>query len=77
VIDDVGAQAAFSPAGRWFAARMEHDRGVLLWDRERDRQHRLRNWQLCGWYREQPWLSRREGDMPLALPAVLGHDDDD
>jgi hypothetical protein len=77
VIDDVGAQAAFSPAGRWFAARMEHDRGVLLWDRERDRQHRLRNWQLCGWYREQPWLSRREGDMPLALPAVLGRDDDD
>lgn len=76
-IDGVDAQAAFSPGGRWFAARMEHDRGVLLWDRERDRQHRLRDWQLCGWYREQPWLSRREGDMPLALPAVLGRDDDD
>jgi hypothetical protein len=77
VIGGAGAQAAFSPAGRWFAAGMDSERGVLLWDRERDRKHRLRGWQLCGWYGEQPWLSRREGDMPLALPAVLGHDDDD
>jgi hypothetical protein len=74
-IDGVGTQAAFSPGGRWFAARLHNDRGVLLWDRQRERQHRLRGWQLGGWYREQPWLLRRDDDMPLALPAVLGEDD--
>ena len=74
-IDGVGAQAAFSPGGRWFAARMHNDRGVLLWDRQRERQHRLRGWQLGGWYREQPWLLRRDDDMPLTLSAVLGEDD--
>ncbi|MGH8156793.1 MAG: hypothetical protein ACREPQ_01615 [Rhodanobacter sp.] len=77
VIDGVGPRAAFSPAGRWFAAGLERERGVVLWDRERDRLYRLRDWQLCGWYREQPWLVRREGEMPLALPAVLGHDDEE
>ena len=76
-IDGVDAQAAFSPGGRWFAARLHHDRGVLLWDRRRERQHRLRGWQLGGWYREQPWLLRRDDDMPLALSAVLGEDDVD
>ena len=76
-IDGTGAQAAFSPAGRWFAARMAGDSGTVLWDRERNRRHRLRGWQLCGWYREQPWLLRRDDDMPLALPAVLGRDDED
>jgi hypothetical protein len=76
-IDGVGPHVAFSPAGRWFAASMPNGRGIVLWDRERHRRHRLRGWQLCGWYREQPWLSRREGDMPLALPAVLGQDDED
>ena len=74
-IDGVGTQAAFSPGGRWFAARLHNDRGVLLWDRQRERQHRLRGWQLGGWYREQPWLLRRDDDMPLALSAVLGEDD--
>lgn len=76
-IGGVGPQAAFSPAGRWFAARMPSGRGIALWDREGHHRHRLRGWQLCGWYREQPWLSRREGDMPLALPDVLGRDDED
>lgn len=76
-IDGVDAQAAFSPGGRWFAARLHNDRGVLLWDRRRERQHRLRGWQLGGWYREQPWLLRRDDDMPLALSAVLGEDDVD
>jgi hypothetical protein len=76
-IDDVAAQATFSPGGRWFGARMRNERGVLLWDRQRERQHGLRGWRLVGWYREQPWLVRREGDMPQALPAVLGEDDGD
>lgn len=69
-------RVAFSPGGRWFAA-CSGKRGVLLWDRQRDRRHRLRNWQLCGWYREQPWLTRREGTVPLALAAVLGQDADE
>ncbi|HEV2680710.1 MAG TPA: hypothetical protein VGV14_09440, partial [Rhodanobacter sp.] len=55
-IDGVDPHAAFSPAGRWFAARMHNDRGIVLWDRERNQRHSLRGWQLCGWYREQPWL---------------------
>lgn len=73
-IESVTTLAAFSPAGRWFAARMPNDRGVVLRDRDKGRLHRLHGWQLDGWYREQPWLIRREGDMPLALSAVLGND---
>jgi hypothetical protein len=76
-VEDVAAQAAFSPAGRWFAAGMAGDRGTVLWDRERNQRHRLRGWHMSGWYREQPWLSRREGDMPQALPSVLGERDGD
>ena len=70
------SQVGFSPQGRWFAACTSDQNVLVLWDRQRDRRHRLRGWQLCGWYREQPWLSRRDGDVPLALRAVLGHDDD-
>ncbi len=70
------AQVGFSPEGRWFVACTPDQRVLVLWDRQRDRRHRLRGWQLRGWYREQPWLSRRDGDMPLALRAVLGHDDE-
>lgn len=68
---------AFSTSGRWFALCAADPRVLLLWDRQRNRRHRLRGWRLCGWYREQPWLSRRDGDMPLALSAVLGRDEDD
>jgi hypothetical protein len=71
------AQVGFSPQGRWFAARTSDRRVLVLWDRQRDRRHRLRGWQLSGWYREQPWLNRDEGAAPLALHAVLGHDDED
>ena len=71
------APVAFSPGGRWFAAQLRHGRGVLLWDRQRERQHRLRGWHLDGWYRGQPYLVRRDGDMPLALSAVLGEDEAD
>jgi hypothetical protein len=81
-VDGVGtstgyAQIGFSPGGRWFAARMADDSVLTLWDRGHDRQHRLRGWRLCGWYCEQPWLIRHDGDLPLALPAVLGCDDED
>jgi hypothetical protein len=70
-------QIGFSPQGHWFAARTRGKHGLILWDRRRDRQYPLRGWQLCGWYREQPWLSRRDDDMPQRLSAVLGSADDD
>ncbi len=76
-IDGAGPHATFSPAGRWFVARSDNGRGLVLWDREHGHRHRLRGWQLCGWHREQPWLIRREGDMPQALPAVLGQPDEE
>ena len=76
-IDGVGPCASFSPQAHWFAARMNSDRGVVLWDRQRNQLHRLRGWQLCGWHQEQPWLARREGDMPLALQTVLQDQDGD
>jgi hypothetical protein len=74
-IDKVGPCAGFSPAARWFVARMDNNDGVVLHDRERNTLNRLHGWQLDGWYREQPWLVRHEGDMPLALRAVLGQDE--
>ncbi len=76
-VGKVGPHAAFSPTGRWFVARLRRDRGLLLWDRERDQRLILRGWQLCGWHAEQPWLNRREDDMPLTLHSVLGEDDPD
>lgn len=69
-VEDVTAMAAFSPTGRWFAARMPHARGVVLWDRQHDRQRRLSGWQLCGWHDDQPWLSRHEDDPPQPLPGA-------
>ena len=75
-IDGVGPHVSFSPQGRWLAVRMNDDRGTVLWDRECNQQHRLRGWQLCGWHHEQPWLTRREGEMPLALQVVLEQDGD-
>lgn len=66
------AQVGFSPAGRWFTACTAEQRVLVLWDRQRDRRHRLRGWRLSGWHHDQPWLSRRDDDMPLALYAVLG-----
>lgn len=75
-VDQVGAQVTFSPDGHWFAAQTIDQRGLILWDRVRDRRHRLRGRHLAGWYQNQPWLSRADGDMPLALSAVLGRDDE-
>jgi len=76
-IEEVAACACFSPDGRWFAAHLQHARGVLLWDRRRDRVHRLRGWQLAGWYREQPWLQRDADAAPSTLQYVLGEDEEE
>jgi len=75
-IEGVGPHAAFSPQGGWFAVRMGGDRGVVLWDRDHHRLYRLSGWLLCGWHGGQPWLARREGEMPVALQAMAGRDGD-
>lgn len=67
----VQRQACCSDDGRWFVARIDPPAGVALWDVERRRLHRLDGWQLCGWYRDQPWLQRGEQDMPWPLSTVL------
>jgi hypothetical protein len=75
-IDGVGPHASFSPQGRWLVVRMNDERGIVLWDRECNQLHRLRGWQLCGWHAEQPWLTRDDSEMPLALRVVLEQDGD-
>ncbi len=75
-VDGVEPRACFSPDGRWFAAELARSRGILLWDRRGDRTHRLRGWQLAGWYREQPWLQRDVDAAPRPLAHVLGEDPD-
>lgn len=73
-VDGVDGRACFSPDGRWFAAPVARAKGVLLWDRRHDREHRLRGWLLAGWHNEQPWLQRRAEAPPCTLQHVLGAD---
>lgn len=70
-IDDVIDAFAFSASARWLAAALTGQRGIVLWDRQRDRHYRLRGWQLCGWHEDEAWLHRRDGEMPLPLSVVL------
>jgi hypothetical protein len=70
-----GMDPQFSLSEQWTVARMARDRGVVLWQRGRNRPHRLRGWQLAGWHRGQPWFFRNEREMPLALDALLNRDD--
>lgn len=74
VVNDVDDAIAFSPGGRWMAARLRGQRGVVLCDRRRERSYRLRGWQLCGWHEDEAWLCRREGELPLPLSAVRQDD---
>ncbi|MGY3040051.1 hypothetical protein ACVWWQ_001674 [Rhodanobacter sp. TND4EL1] len=76
-LEGVDDAVAFSPSGRWLVARLSDGRTLLLWDRQRGRRHRLRRWQMVGWDGEQPWLSRGDDTLPLALPAALGEDDEE
>ena len=68
----LSARCGFSPRGRWFVASTPHGRGDLLWDRQADKVHRLRGWQLYGWDGEQPWLARGLDGPPTRLHEVLG-----
>lgn len=71
IVEDVGATAGFSPDGNWFFARSRQHRSIVLWDRDHDRQLRLPDWDLCGWYRGQPWLIAGDDGVPQALSAAL------
>ncbi|WP_404536664.1 hypothetical protein [Dyella agri] len=76
-LDGVEPRCDFAVDGRWLALPLAGQHGLLLLDRGRGRRHRLRGWQLAGWYEGQPWLSRDEERMPLAIAHVLGRDEDD
>ncbi|MFK2901431.1 hypothetical protein ISP15_13895 [Dyella jejuensis] len=74
LIDHIEPQASVAPGQRWIALPIAAGRGVLLYDRVRDRQYRLRGWRLYGWHAGEAWLSRGEDKPPLALSHVLGQD---
>jgi hypothetical protein len=75
-LDGVAPRCCFDPDAHWLAVPLAPRRGLLLLDRRRGRLHRLRGWQLCGWHAGLPWLQRGGDRAPLALPHVLGHDED-
>jgi hypothetical protein len=70
-VEAVADAFAFSASARWLAARLPGQQGIVLWDRQHDRRHRLRGWQLCGWHEDEVWLCRRDDEMPLPLAVVL------
>jgi hypothetical protein len=74
-IADAGSHACVDPQCGWFALWIDNDRTVVLLDRAHAKLHRMRGWQLAGWHGGQPWLMRREGDMPVSLQTLLGDDD--
>ena len=73
-IDRVEPRVSIAPGQGWLAWPIPAGRGVVLYDRTNHRQHRLRGWQLYGWHGAEAWLSRSEGQPPLALGHVLGQD---
>jgi hypothetical protein len=73
-IVDASPHVCIEPNGAWLVVRMSADRGIVLLHRPDHRLHRLRGWKLAGWHGGQPWLMRREGDMPVALATLLRRD---
>jgi len=73
-IRHVEPQICVSPAQGWVAWPMTGGRGVILYDRARDKAFRLRGWQLFGWRGDEAWLTRGDDQAPLALSHVLGQD---
>jgi hypothetical protein len=73
-IENIEPQVSVAPGQRWLAWPMTAWRGVVLCDRARGKQYRLRGWQLYGWHANEAWLTRSEDQPPLALSHVLGQD---
>jgi hypothetical protein len=73
-IQHVEPQVCMSTKRGWVAWPMTAGRGVVLYDRARDKAFRLRGWQLFGWRGDEAWLTRGDDQAPLALSHVLGQD---
>ncbi|HTV87219.1 MAG TPA: hypothetical protein VME63_17620 [Dyella sp.] len=73
-VERVQARVSIAPGQRWLAFPIAAGRGVVLYDRDHDRQYRLRGWQLYGWHAQEAWLTRSEDHAPLPLSHVLGQD---
>jgi hypothetical protein len=73
-IHHVEPQMSLSKGQGWSAWPMTAGRGVVLYDRARDKSFRLRGWQLFGWCGDEAWLTRGDDQPPLALSHVLGQD---
>jgi hypothetical protein len=73
-IHHVEPQVCLSKGQGWIAWPMTAGRGVVLYDRARDKAFRLRGWQLFGWRHDEAWLTRSDDQAPLALSHVLGQD---
>ena len=73
-IDHVEPRVSLAPGQGWLALPITSARGVVLYDRTRQKQYRLRGWQLYGWHAGEAWLSRGDDRPPLALSHVLGQD---
>lgn len=73
-IDNIEPQLSMAPGLQWMAMPMTAWRGVVLYDRDHNKQYRLRGWQLYGWHVGEAWLSHGDDQPPLALSHVLGQD---
>ncbi|MBE1158888.1 hypothetical protein IGX34_00730 [Dyella sp. 7MK23] len=73
-LEHVEPRVSIAPGQRWLVLPITAGRGVVLYDRTRAKQYRLRGWQLYGWHGGEAWLSRGDDRPPLALSHVLGQD---
>ena len=73
-LEPVEPRISVAPGQRWLAFPITAGRGVVLYDRDHDRQYRLRGWQLYGWHAQEAWLARDEDHPPLSLSHVLDQD---
>jgi len=73
-VDGIEPQVSIAPGQRSLALPLTAGRGLVLYDRDHEKLHRLRGWHLYGWHVNEAWLSRSEDQPPLALSHVLGQD---
>jgi hypothetical protein len=73
-ISQVEPHMSLSKGQRWAAWPMVAGRGLVLYDRAREKVFRLRGWKLFGWHGDEAWLTRSDDQPPVALSHVLGQD---